>query len=332
MSSDNPSQTKASRLIQIEALLLAHSEGLTQAEIARRLNVNRSTILRYMADIAAPIYQDGQKYFIDRESYLINVRFSLHEALSVHLAARLLATRMDRQNPHAAAALRKLGLSLETLAPRISTHLQQSADVMDDASRHMDAVYLAALEKLTLAWAEQHKARIWYKSEHTKEVKVYDFSVYFIEPYAVGQSTYAIGFSEPQQAMRTYKIERIQRVETLRDTYEIPGDFDPTNLLADAWGIWYTDKEPVEVVLKFGPRVAGRVGETQWHRSEQASELEDGSLLWRAWIAEPQEMMPWIRGWGAEVEVLAPESLRQSIKAEVERLDKIYLTGEPHAN
>ena len=53
--SDNPSQTKASRLIQIEALLLAHSEGLTQAEIARRLNVNRSTILRYMADIAADL-------------------------------------------------------------------------------------------------------------------------------------------------------------------------------------------------------------------------------------------------------------------------------------
>ncbi|HNT54573.1 MAG TPA: WYL domain-containing protein [Anaerolineaceae bacterium] len=322
--SNNPSQTKASRLNQIEALLLSHPEGLTQAEIARRLNVNRSTILRYMLDFPAPVYQDGQRYFIDREAYLINVRFSLHEALSVHLAARLLATRLDRQNPHAAAALRKLGLSLETLAPRISTHLQQSADVMDDASRHMDAVYLAALEKLTLAWAEQRKVRIWYKSDQTKEVKVYDFSVYFIEPYAVGQSTYAIGFSEPQNAMRTFKIERIQRVETLRDTYEIPGDFDPTHLLADAWGIWYTDKEPVEVVLKFGPRVAGRVGETQWHRSEQASELEDGSLLWRAWIAEPQEMMPWIRGWGGEVEVLAPESLRNLISEESRRLANMY--------
>jgi CRISPR-associated endonuclease/helicase Cas3 len=40
----------------------------------------------------------------------------LNEALALHLATRLLAPRMDRQNPHAAAALRKLGISLERLA------------------------------------------------------------------------------------------------------------------------------------------------------------------------------------------------------------------------
>lgn len=78
--------------------------------------------------------------------------------------------------------------------------------------------------------------------------------------------------------------------------------------------------------------MAGLVGETQWHRSEQVSELEHGSLLWCAWTAQPQEMMPWIGCGGAEVEVLAPESLGQSIKAEVERLEKIYLVGDTHAN
>ena len=42
---------KTARLLQIEALLLAHPEGLTQAEIARRLGVNRSTIHRYVPDL-----------------------------------------------------------------------------------------------------------------------------------------------------------------------------------------------------------------------------------------------------------------------------------------
>ncbi|HQL38956.1 MAG TPA: helix-turn-helix domain-containing protein, partial [Anaerolineaceae bacterium] len=74
------SQTKAERLIQIEALLLAHPEGLSQSEIAKRLGVHRSTILRNLAYISAPIYQDGNRYFIDRDAYLVNVRFSLHEA------------------------------------------------------------------------------------------------------------------------------------------------------------------------------------------------------------------------------------------------------------
>ena len=48
----------------------------------------------------------------------MNVCLNLDEAMAVHLATRLLTTRMDRQNPHAAAALRKLGLALEKLAPR----------------------------------------------------------------------------------------------------------------------------------------------------------------------------------------------------------------------
>jgi hypothetical protein len=69
---------------------------------------------------------------IDREAYLINVRFNLHEALAIHLAARLLATRMERQNPHAAAAVRKLGIALERLAPQISYYLCESANQLDD--------------------------------------------------------------------------------------------------------------------------------------------------------------------------------------------------------
>ena len=80
----------------------------------------------------------------------------------------------------------------------------------------------------------------------------------------------------------------------------------------------------MEVVLKFGRRVAQRVGETRWHRTEQVTEQEDGCLLWRALIAEPQEMLPWIRGWGADCEVLAPEGLRTALIEEVNKLKSIY--------
>jgi len=118
-----PAETKSNRLMAIEALLLAHPEGLIQSDIANRLNVNRSTVSRYLPDLPGHFYieEDG-RWKVDRSAYLVNVRFNLHEALAVHLAARLLATRMERQNPHAAAALRKLGVALEMLAPCISRH------------------------------------------------------------------------------------------------------------------------------------------------------------------------------------------------------------------
>ena len=68
------------------------------------------------------------------------------------------------------------------------------------------------------------------------------------------------------------KIERIRSAEITRDSYTIPADFDPRKLLRDAWGIWYTEKEPVEVVLRFHPDVAMRVKESRWHHSQQIEE------------------------------------------------------------
>jgi predicted DNA-binding transcriptional regulator YafY len=66
------------------------------------------------------------------------------------------------------------------------------------------------------------------------------------------------------------------------------------------------------------------VRETEWHRSEEVEEQPDGSLIWRAKVAEPQEMVPWIRGWGADVEVLGPDDLRGQMTGEARRLAKSY--------
>jgi CRISPR-associated endonuclease/helicase Cas3 len=329
----NRAQEKAQRLLQIEKLLWAHPEGLTRAEIARRLDVNRSTITKYLdADQLPPgIYEDdldGNKLKMDRNADLTKTSFSLHEVLAIHLATRLLATRTDKQNPHAASALRKLGKALERLDKNVSGHLLHSADVMDGAVDFRDPVYLKVLETLTEAWSAGRKVKLSHQME---DGRIFDsiFSPYFIEPYAVGQTAHVIGWrelpgKEGQGARRTFKIERIRSAEITRDSYTIPADFDPRALLRDAWGIWYTEKEPVEVVLRFHPSVAMRVEESRWHHSQQIEEQPDGSLLWRARIAEPQEMLPWIRGWGADCEVMEPEVLREAINGEVRRLARLY--------
>jgi CRISPR-associated endonuclease/helicase Cas3 len=321
---------KSERLVQLEQLLIANPTGLWRAEIARRLGVNRSTISRYVDELSSrhdfpvPIYEEDGLLKINRDRYLNNISLTLHETMAVHLATRLMATRTDKHNPYAASALRKLGQALETFAPLISQHLIASAEVMDDAGQRYDPNYLRTLEVLTRCWSEGRLVHIWHKSEPTGKVFEYDFAPYFIEPYAVGQTTHVIGLRYAPERRRTFKIERIERAEPLEQSYTIPPDFDPQAQLADAWGIWYTDSEPLRVELKFHPRVAGRVKETRWHRSEDVQEQPDGYLLWRAKIAEPQEMLPWIRGWGADVEVVEPEGLRRELMGEARRLAETY--------
>jgi predicted DNA-binding transcriptional regulator YafY len=317
-------ENKAARLSQIESLLLDHPEGLTQAQVARRLGVHRSTILRNLADLTAPVYEEEGRYFIDRESYLVNLRLTLNEALSIHLGARLMATRMDRENPHAASALRKLGIGMQNLAPQISRFIRGSADLFDSEAKRRDAVYLRALEKLTEAWAKSRKVILRYQGLDSQAGKEYVFSTYFIEVGAVGQAIYAIGRIDLEGQMRTFRLERISSVEMTEQYFTLPDDFDPEELFGQAWGIWFTGLEPVEIVLRFSQRVAQRVRETRWHRTEQVETQQDGRLLWRARIAEPQEMMPWIRGWGPEVEVLQPVKMRDEIASQAIEMARLY--------
>jgi len=304
-------------------LLLDHPEGLRPAQIASQLGVNRSTISRY-ARLPACIYQDEQgRWRVDRALLPIEIEFSLDEALAVHLATRMLATRTDRQNPHAASAIHKLSKATARMAPLISRSLRLSADWIEEATLR-DDLYRQALETLARAWAESRKVRILHRSMRTNELAEFILKPYFIEPNAIGQSTYVIGPREPDDALRTLKIERIENVELLDEHYDIPEEFDATSLLASAWGIWLSDHDPVEIQLRFSPKVARRVSETRWHTSERIEELEDGGLLWTATVAEPREMLPWIRGWGAEVEVLSPLELRDMLLDELRRLNQLY--------
>lgn len=80
----------------------------------------------------------------------------------------------------------------------------------------------------------------------------------------------------------------------------------------------------MEVVLRFHPRVAMRVREGRWHRGQALEAQPDGYLLWRARVAEPREMLPWIRGWGADCEVLEPQELREMLMGEAKAMAELY--------
>jgi len=120
-----------------------------------------------------------------------------------------------------------------------------------------------------------------------------------------------------------FKLERILEAELLEETFEAPAAFDGARLLASAWGVMYGE-ETTEVVLRFSAGVARRVKESRWHASQTVEDGPDGSCLLRVRVAHPMEMKPWIRGWGGECEVLAPEGLRREIAAEMRRAAEVY--------
>lgn len=325
----NQSEEKAQRLLRIEKLFWIHPEGLTCAALARRLGVSRSTITKYPDQLPPGIHEDdldGNKLKMDRNADLTRAAFSLHEVMAIHLATRLPATRTDKQNPHAASALRKPGIALQRLDKNIGDHRLRSANVMDEEAACRDPVQLDVLEKLTEAWPAGRKLKVQHQMGDGR-IFEYIFSPYFIEPYAVGQTAHVIGFREPLGAIPIFQIERLRSAQILHDRYEIPFTFNRKALLRNAWGIRHTKAEPVKVVLRFHPQMAMRVGESRWHGAQQ---IELQPVIWRIWrakVAEPRTMLPWIRGRGADCEVPAPEGLRVKMLPETKALVEIYKEG-----
>jgi proteasome accessory factor B len=82
--------------------------------------------------------------------------------------------------------------------------------------------------------------------------------------------------------------------------------------LRSAWDI-IADQDSTAIELRFAPSVAARVLETTWHPTQRVETAPDGSLTWRATVAGTIEIRLWILSWGDDVEVIAPESLRNDV-------------------
>lgn len=172
-------RNKLQQLDRLKELLHAHPNGLRKAELARRLGVHRATVSDYLDDLGylVPVYEPSEDHFaIRRDAYQVEVLLTLDEAMALHLASRLLATRTDKHYPHAAKALRALGTALEQIAPLVSHHLRLAGDVLDGRSRRQDPIFMQALETLTLAWARGCKVALTHELENGR-VHTYTFAL-----------------------------------------------------------------------------------------------------------------------------------------------------------
>jgi CRISPR-associated endonuclease/helicase Cas3 len=313
---------RAERLREMERLYLERS--WTDIEMAARLGVDRTTVYkdRDLLTRECPIEPDeAGRYRINRSRYLSHIRVNTYEALALYLPARRAARQTLMAQPHIANGLEKLAMALKQ---PMTERLVKAANVILAQAAQPERV--AIMETVTRGWIEQRKVRLVYRGLHARQAGHHVVSPYLIEPSLWSDGAYVIGHSDYFDDMVVFKIERIESAELKLDTFEIPAQFDEQRLLRYAWGIWSSEAEPARVRLKFRGREAiKRMKETVWHPlQEPPQDQPDGSCLWEAPIAEWQEMLPWVRGWGADVEVLEPKELRQALEREVRRLAEVY--------
>lgn len=318
-----PIRDKQARLLRLTHVLYRHPHGLTVREIARLFGVSTRTVqrdLKALEEAGIPIWQDDNeespRYGVVEGYYIPPLQLTLGEATALYLAARLLCRSVDERNPHILQAIAQLA---SVLPENLARALQDTVTVL--AGQKEDPDFRHAFETVALGWAAGRKVRIWYQAARRPDVREHVIRPYFMEPGH--KALYVVAYTETYERVITFKMERIRRAELLDETFELPEDFLPARILRQSWGIIW-DESVEEVVLRFSPDVARRVDENVWHPSQEIEELPDGGRLMRLRVSGTLEIEPWIKSWGAAVEVLAPEHLRRRLAAEARTLAEIY--------
>ncbi|HRE48637.1 MAG TPA: WYL domain-containing protein [Aggregatilineales bacterium] len=318
------SYTKAQRLNDIQHILVKHHhEGTTKEAIAEHFGVDRSTIQRDISELqdnGVPVYEVRHGYFALDPAYLrYNLDFSSAESLILYLAAR----RMARQASNAIAPILN---ALDKLADGLRKPMMEALReaLGETGKRPADLQKETHFEALTKGWLNNHYVKIVYRGLHSLNAHSYHLAPYLFEPSPWGEGTYIVGYVRERDALMTLKLERVEKATTTNDPFTIPDSFDQNTLLNHAWGVWMGEGDPVRVILHFSPQVIRRVRENRWHPSETIRDLPSGGLQWSAEVSEPKEMLPWIRGWGADVEIIEPPSLREELMIDLRRLNYIY--------
>ncbi len=311
---------RGERLTAIERMLFRNSQGLRAVEIAKECGVDRRTIYRdleMLEKLGIPLTQQDGRFFINHNYYLSSVRLNFHEAIALFLAIRVFARNARQQNPHIVSALNKIGVALPE---PLSSHVTYIADWV--RGNPVDRNYMQILETITDAWIERRKVRIW--GGKSGDMYSSDFSVYFIEPTMTG-GLYAIGNDESSNSVKALKIEAVKRAKPLETHYEVPADFDRRPYLESVWGIMSGERDDrTKIVLAFSTDLTSLIRERLWHTSQQIETLEDKRCTLSLDVSDWHELLPWIRSWGSQVEVLKPLELREELGEDAKKMAGLY--------
>jgi CRISPR-associated endonuclease/helicase Cas3 len=320
---------KSDRLLHIINLFHIPGRRLRTREVADKLSINEDTANKYLRELSTsgllPLTKDGLYWTLleGARPPELTVSLSYAEAAGFYLAGRLLAQTQDEENWHITMALQKLVEALpDSLKEQQKTLLKllifQKQEQDAEPQRDLSQIFSV----LSIGWVSHRRVRLHYAPPRKNEFDCF-FDPYLLEPSAIGRTIYALGRSSVVNDLRTYKLERIQKAELTDETFTLSPDFDGPKLLQQAWGVMYGDEQPVEVRLRFSAEVTPRVRETRWHPSQQVKPTREG-CEWTALIGDTLEIEPWIRTWGADCEVLAPDTLRDSIINHVRRASRLY--------
>ena len=308
----------ATRLITL-ILILQNKPNQKASDLAGKLGISVRTLHRYfemLDEMGIPVYAERGPYggfSLVRGYKLPPLIFSIEEAVAVYMGTNLVSeTWGELYRDAAQGAMAKI----ENILPneqRDEINWARRSLVTTNLYRADLASLSPIMEKLRSASREHRQISMVYQSQvNSKPGKRK------IDPYALMFRAgwwYVVGYCHLRTALRTFRVDRIQKLDILNRTFVIPDDFDIHAYLEKE----FKNQPTVQAHLRFIPEAVHMVtgNRSMW---ESIKENPNGSmdvtltapdLHWLAsmtlsfanWVIvlEPQELREMVRDWAQSI-------------------------------
>ena len=310
-------RSRISRVMQILTTLQA-GKSYAVSDLSKMFGTSRRTIFRDLKELQAigvPYRYDAKTsgYMIEPEFFLPPIDLSLQEALGLLMLAHKARDQIQLpfKNSVLWAALKiennlpaKIRQYCNTALQNISTRPCAQAPVTHSAG--LDKTFA----QLQQAIVKKRKVNIRYHSLFEGTIIDVELSPYHL--LYNNRAWYVLGRSSLHKSVRTFKLNRIRELTTTQRCFVDGEKFDVYDYLGRAWSM-IPEGRIYNIKLRFLPKVAHNVAEVQWHSTQKVVRNSDGSATVEFRVDGLGEITWWILGYGDQVQVLAPKTLRKRV-------------------
>ncbi len=290
---------------------LSETEGLSERTIRRDLHTLRDSGLPVESETAAariPLWRIS--------ATVTDLKFSLYELLCFYLSRRLM-------EPFAGTPFFE---GLQSAFEKLEREVFAGSSAFQ--SELIDKLYL------NTAGASDYTNRAQLitdvmQSIRRRQVLQMEYrkpdgttTRYFIHPWSLAAhhgSLYIVAFSETAEAIRHFKLDRVQSLEPRPRSYRIPDTFDVNEYFEGTFGVFSPEDRDYLIVLEFSAAAAESVRESRWHRSQQLQDLPAGGVRMQLQLRSLQEVSSWVLSFGMHVKVVEPRELVDRLRSELLR-------------
>jgi predicted DNA-binding transcriptional regulator YafY len=322
---------KAGRLLELARLLASSAEGLTLDEMADRMGVGRRTAER-MRDAVRDVFPQLEEVD-DPPTRRFRIPSGLDGLFQAPTAEELAAlasaaeTFTGQGATARAAALRSLehkvlsatrAAARRRLAPDLEALLQAETIAVQAGPRPFEDEAVLAGVREALKGLSTLSFRYEGGSAPGRVREVTPYGILF------GRANYLVA-AEGEGAPRNWRLDRMREVKATGRPASRPPGFSLQDYADESFGIYQDDTQ--DVVLRIKPASAEGALRWRFHSDQRLEPQPDGAVVVRFRASGMRELAWHLFTWGDQVEVIAPDILRNTLVGQIELARGAHTSG-----